>query len=75
MRGQGALRSLDAPVRALPEALEDVTRSLLVQFVDPAATVEHRLRIVDRLLLVRIVAGEQIYGVLADRVQSALLTL
>jgi hypothetical protein len=73
MRGPIVLRNLDAPVRSLFEALEELTRKLLVEFAHPETTPEHQRWVADRLQLVRDVAGERNYAVMMDRVRSRLL--
>jgi len=68
------LRGLHDPVRGLRDALEEITRSLLAEFVDPATPPQEQQRITRRLALVRCVAGDRNYAVVVDRIQVCLLT-
>jgi hypothetical protein len=68
------LRGLDAPVRDLPDALEEITRGLLTEFIDPATLPQDQKKIIGRLALVRRVAGERNYATLAGRIRVCLLT-
>ena len=68
------LRGLGDPVRDLSDALEEITRNLLAEFVDPATPPQDRWKIAARLSLIRSVAGERNYAAVADRIQVCLLT-
>ena len=68
------LRGLDAPVRDLSDALEEITRGLMAEFVDPATPPSDQRKIIVRLALVRRVAGERNYAILAGRIRVCLLT-
>lgn len=69
-----SLRGLGDPVRDLPDALEEITRNLLVEFFDPATPPQEQWRITRRLALVRCVAGNRNYAIVVDRIQVCLLT-
>jgi hypothetical protein len=67
-------RNLDAPLRSLPKALEEIIRSLMVEFLDPSTSRRGQLEITSRLAIVRSVAGEGNYTVLVGRIRASLLT-
>lgn len=69
-----ALRGLEDPVRTVGEALEDVVRDLLIEFLNPATTRRRQVWIGDRLVAVRSIAGEQNYTTLVQRIMASLLS-
>ena len=67
-------RNLNDPVvRSLPEALEEITRGLMVEFINPCTSPRCRLEIARRLAMVKSVAGEGNYSAIAGRIRASLL--